>query len=236
VDTCSHCGADLPEKATFCPACGRRTDAPPPDPAELIARAGPAETHYYGLGPPLFVLSIAIVLLALGILLVATDNLAPGVILIVLALCLLPSFFAGLRRWPDTRFVRASVSTAGRVRGEADVAVESISTWSKAGREVVRLRRQQFQLRRERDGKIRELGVSAYSEDGRADELKAAAKELDRRIESNERTIQRTISGARRRVKKERATVAATEVITPEPAADADESPNPKRARGRRSA
>jgi zinc ribbon protein len=225
VDTCSHCGADLPEKATFCPACGRRTDAPPPDPTELLARVTPAEPHYYGLARPLFVLSIAVVLLVLGIVLVATGTLAPGVVLIVLALCLFPSFLAGLRRWPDTRFVRASLSTAGRVRGEADVAVESISTWSKAGRDLVRLRRQQFQLRRERDGRIRELGVSAYSEDGRADELKEAAKELDRRIEANERTIQRTVAGARRRVRKERAAVVATEVITPDTAGDADEAP-----------
>lgn len=206
----------------FCPACGRRTDAPPPDPSELPVAFQPAQTEprYYGLGPPLFALTIAILLLVVGITLTATDNLAPGVILIVLALCLLPTFLAGLRRWPDTRFVRASVSTAGRVRGEADVAVESISTWSRAGREVVRLRRRQFQLRRERDARIRELGVSAYAEDGRADELKAAAKELDQQIEANERTIQRTITGARRRVKKERATVASTEVIKP---AEADE-------------
>ena len=222
MDSCSHCGANLPEKAMFCPACGRRTDAPPPDPSELPVAFQPAQTEprYYGLGPPLFALTIAILLLVVGITLTATDNLAPGVILIVLALCLLPTFLAGLRRWPDTRFVRASVSTAGRVRGEADVAVESISTWSRAGREVVRLRRRQFQLRRERDARIRELGVSAYAEDGRADELKAAAKELDQQIEANERTIQRTITGARRRVKKERATVASTEVIKP---AEADE-------------
>ena len=29
VDSCSHCGGTLPADATFCPSCGRRTDAPP---------------------------------------------------------------------------------------------------------------------------------------------------------------------------------------------------------------
>jgi hypothetical protein len=215
VDTCSHCGAALPEKATFCPTCGRRTDAPPPDATTLPVFVRPEQPRWYGLATPLFVLLIAVALLVGGIVLVVADHLLPGILLIVLSLFLLPSFLAGLRRWPDTRFVRASVSTAGKVRDEGGVAVESITTWSKAGREVVRLRRQQFQLRRERDGKIRELGVSAYSDDGRMDELKAAAKDLDTRIEANEKTIQRTLSGARRRVRKERATVASTEVIKP---------------------
>jgi hypothetical protein len=218
---------DLPDKATFCPACGRRTDAPPPEPAELPADVWPAEPRYFGLGSPLVVLSVAVGLIVLGILVVVIGPLVPGVIAIVLGVCLLPSFFAGARRWPNANapLVRASLNTADRVRGEADVAVESIATWSKAGRDLVRHRRQQFQLRREREAKIRELGVSAYAEDGRADELKAAAKDLDKRIEANERTMQRTIAGARRRVRKERATVVATEVIAPEPADGEDEKP-----------
>ena len=135
---------------------------------------------------------------------------------IVVAVCLLPTFLAGARRWPDTRIARAGISTADRVRDEADVAVTSISTWSRAGRDTVRLRKEQFQLRRERDAKIRELGQSVFEDDGRADELKAEAKELDERIAANERELQRTIAGARRRFRKQRAAVVATEVISPE--------------------
>jgi hypothetical protein len=148
----------------------------------------------------------------------------------VLSLCLLPSFLAGARRWPDTPFARVGVSTAERVRDEADVAVASISTWSRAGRELVRLRKEQFQLRRERDAAIRELGLSVYSEDGRADELKASAKDLDERIAANEREQQRTVAGARRRVRKGRAAVVSTEIIKPgpdpsEPPAEPDAPP-----------
>jgi hypothetical protein len=225
VDTCSHCGVKLPAKATLCPVCGRRTDAPPPDPAVLPVGIRPAEPRFFGLGSPAVILSIAVGLIVLGIVLVVIGALAAGVIAIVLGVCLLPIFFAGARRWPNTPLASASLRTADRVRGDANVAVESISTWSKAGLDLVRHRRQQFQLRRERDAKIRELGVSVYAEDGRADELKAAAKELDRRIEANERTMQRTIAGARRRVRKERAAVDATEVIRPEPGGDEDEAP-----------
>ena len=135
---------------------------------------------------------------------------------IILAACLLPTFLAGARRWPETRLARAGVSTAGRVRDEADVAAESISTWSKTGRQVVRLRKEQFQLRRERDAKIRELGVSVFEEDGRADELKASAKELENRRLRNEREQQRAIASARRGTRKRRAAVVATEIIQPD--------------------
>ena len=112
------------------------------------------------------------------------------------------------------------VSTADRVRDEAGVAGESISAWSRAGRDVVRLRREQFRLRRERDAKVRELGTSFYSGDGRADGLKSAAKALDERMASNERELQRTVAGARRQSRKGRATVVPTEVIKPEPVED----------------
>jgi hypothetical protein len=96
------------------------------------------------------------------------------------------------------------------------VAVESISTWSQAGRDVVRLRKEQFRLRRERDAKIRELGVSVYEEDGRSDELKASAQELENRRLRNEREQQRAIASARRGTRKRRAAVVATEVIQPQ--------------------
>jgi hypothetical protein len=214
VSTCTHCGGELPEGAGFCPSCGRRTTTP-------VSRDVPidvqhAQPHYFGLAPPLFVLFSAATLLALGVVLLATGAFAVGVIAIVVAFCLLPTFLAGARRWPDTPVAQVGISAADRLRDEAGVAAESISTWGRAGREAARLRKEQFVLRRERDAKIRELGVAYYEDEPRAEDLKAEAKELDRRIAENERTLQRTIAGARRRVRKERAAVVSTEVIEPE--------------------
>lgn len=216
MDSCSHCGADLPANAVFCPSCGRRTDAPPAEPRDVPIDIQHAEPRYFGLGQPIFVFSLLVGLLVVGVILLALGSFAAGVIAIILAACLLPAFLAGARRWPDNRVARVGISTADRVRDEADMAVTSISTWSRAGRDVVRLRKKTFQLKRERDAKIRELGVSVYEDDGRSDELKAAAKELDARIAADERELQRTISGARRRVRQDRAAVVATEVIRPE--------------------
>ena len=216
METCSHCGGDLPDNATFCPSCGRRTDLPAPEPREEPIDVQHAEPHYFGLGSPVFVFGVMLVLLVGGIVLLVLGALALGVISIVLAACLLPTFLAGARRWPETRLARAGVSTAGRVRDEGDVAAESISTWSKTGRQVIRLRKEQFRLRRERDAKIRELGVSVYEEDGRADELKASAKELENRRLRNEREQQRAIGSARRGTRKRRAAVVATEIVQPD--------------------
>jgi hypothetical protein len=217
VDSCSHCGGALPADATFCPSCGRRTDAPPMTPRDVPIDVQHAEPRYFGLATPVFVLSAAAALLVLGIVLIATGLLVVGVVAIVLAVCLLPAFLAGARRWPETRIAQMGVSTVDRVRDEAGAAVESIAAWSRAGRDVARLRREQFRLRRERDEKVRELGVSFYSDDGQADELKAAAKELDERMASNERELQRAVAGARRQTRKGRAAVVPTEVIKPEP-------------------
>jgi hypothetical protein len=227
VESCSHCGGSLPADATFCPSCGRRTDAPPVTVRDVPIDVQHAEPRYFGLGTPVFVLSAAAALLVLGIVLIATGSLIVGVIAIVIAVCLLPAFLAGARRWPDTSIARLGVGTADRVRDEAGFAVESISAWSRAGRDVARLRKEQFTLRRERDAKVRELGFAFYSDDGRADELKAAAKALDERMAANEREMRRSVASARRQTRKGRATVAPTEVIKPEPVTEvaADEPP-----------
>ena len=224
MDACSHCGGDLPESAVFCPSCGRRTDAPPAEPREVPIDVQHAAPRYFGLGPPVFVFSLAVVLLVLGVVLLATTSVAFGVIAIILAFCLLPTFLAGARRWPDTPIARAGISTADRVRDETDVAVTSISTWSRASRDVVRLRKKTFQLGRELEAKIRALGQSAFDEDGRENALKAEAKELAARIDANERELKRTVASARRRVRKGRAAVVATEVIKPEESDALEES------------
>ena len=178
-----------------------------------------AEPRWFGLGPPVFVFGVAVALVALGIVLFAMGSVVLAVVALLLAVALVPSFLAGARRWPETRLARTSVSAADRARDEAGVAAGTVTAWSRAGLDVVRIRREQFGLRRERDARIRELGASVYAEDGRSDELKAAAAALDDRIEQNERELARAIAGARRSVRRDRAAVATTEIVEPEDSA-----------------
>jgi hypothetical protein len=177
-----------------------------------------AEPRYFGLAAPDVVFSAAVVLLAVGIALLVAGYLA-GLIAVVLAICLLPLFLAGARRWPDSPLARLGIGTAERVRDEAGVAAGSISAWSRAGRDVARLRREQYRLRRERDARIQRLGVSFYSDDGQADTLKAEARAFDDRIEASRRELETAIAGARRQMRQSRAAVVPTEVIEPEPEA-----------------
>lgn len=207
MTTCAHCGAEVPPNAAFCPSCGRRT-----------ADHGPVDVHYaeptyFGLGPPLLALTVALALVVLGIVLIATGSVAFGVLALVVGLCVFPSFLAGARRWPDHRVSRLGISTADRVRDERLAVAEVLSAWSRAGREALRLRKEQFALRREREARIRELGWSFYSDDGRADELKAQTQELDERIAANERELARTLAEARRRTRKGRAAAASTQAF-----------------------
>jgi hypothetical protein len=214
VESCSHCGGTLPADAAFCPSCGRRANAPVERDVPIDVQH--AEPHFFGLAPPVFVFGAAVGLLVLGAVLLVLGAVVAGVIAMVVAVCLVPTFIAGARRWPDSRLAHAGVSAADRVRDEAGVAAETVTTWSRASRDVARLRKEQFGLRRQRDAKVRELGVAVFAEDPRADEIKTAAQELDARITSNDRLLRETIAGARRRVRKERESVVATEVIEPE--------------------
>src|SRR5207302_698243 len=72
-------------------------------------------------------------------------------------------FLTIARRKPGGRIAAATVAALDRVRDEGAVAAVSLLTWSQAGRELVRLRRQQRRLRGELDATLRRLGQAVYS-------------------------------------------------------------------------
>lgn len=224
LESCPTCSTLLPPDARFCPGCGRRTelaaDEPAPEDlpveerdAEVPVKVQEAEPEYFGLGAPALVFGVAVLLLVLAILLLALGNWLVGLLLLIAAFLLLPAFLAGVRRWPDSAIAQLSLRTADRARDEASVAAETISTWSRAGREVVRRRREQFQLRRELDDKLRELGRSVLDADGATPALTAEARALDDRLHASEQELAETLEAARRRVRSERAAIASTEVL-----------------------
>jgi hypothetical protein len=249
LESCPTCSTPLPPDAHFCPGCGRQTelgaDTPPPDdlPVEEPGAAVPvtvreAEPQYFGLGAPALVFAVAVVLLVLAVLLLALGNWVAGLLLLAASFLLLPAFLAGVRRWPESAVAQLSLRTADRARDEASVAAEAISTWSRAGREVVRRRKEQFGLRRELDDKLRELGRSVLDADGATPALTAEARELDERLRASEQELAETLASARRHVRSERAAISSTEVLkgddeTAQALAESDEAeaepaPEPK--------
>jgi hypothetical protein len=227
LESCPTCSTLLPPDARFCPGCGRRTeldaDAPAPDDlpveereSEVPVTVREVEPQYFGLGAPAFVFGVAVVLLVLAVVLLALGNWVAGLLLLAAAFLLLPAFLAGVRRWPESTIAQLSMRTADRARDEASVAAETISTWSRAGREIVRRRREQFQLRRELDEKLRALGRSMLDADRSTPALTAAARELDERLRTSERELAETVAAARKRVRSERAAIASTKVLKPD--------------------
>ena len=224
---CPTCGAVVAPGAKYCAECGARVapdvveEAPPeleldgPD-DEVPVAEHVAEPQYFGLGPPLFVFTVAVVLFVVAVVLVALGSLVLGLLLLVVSFLLLPAFLAGARRWPDSGLARLSLSTAQRARGEASVAADAISTWSRAGRDVVRLRSEQFRLGRDLDAKLHELGRAVLDDDERVPQLTTEARALDERCRRNEAELEAVLHGAKSRVREERAAVVATEVRRPE--------------------
>ena len=154
--SCSHCGAARErELLPLVRAPHGRSLATGDVPIDVQH----AEPRWFGVGPPVFVFGVAVALVALGIVLIATGALVLGVVALLLAVALVPSFLAGARRWPDTRLARAGVVAADRGRDEAGVVAGTVTAWSRAG-DVVRIRREQFRLQRQRDARIRELGAA----------------------------------------------------------------------------
>jgi hypothetical protein len=219
LESCPACSTPLPPDARFCPRCGRATDASADDvPVDEPGAAVPvtvreAEPQYFGLGAPALVFGVAVVLLVLAVLLLATGHWVAGLLLLAASFLLLPAFLAGVRRWPESAIAQLSLRTADRARDEASVAAEAILTWSRAGREVVRRRKEQFGLRRELDEKLRELGRSVLDADGTTPALTTAARALDERLRASEEELAETLAAARRRMRSERAAIASTEVL-----------------------
>ena len=94
-------------------AAGRPLLPPPAARPTAEVREEPVDLHvaeprYFGLGPPVFVFSVALVLLVVGIVLIVRGQVGLGALAILISVCLLPTFLAGARRWPDGTRSRAS--------------------------------------------------------------------------------------------------------------------------------
>ena len=100
---CSHCGGDLPAERRLLSLVWAAHRCAAHEPRDVPIDVQHAKPRYFGLGPPVFVL-LARASPARPRRRPARAGLGrrPGVIAIALAVCLLPTFLAGARRWPDT--------------------------------------------------------------------------------------------------------------------------------------
>src|SRR4026209_2117942 len=147
---CSTGGAASAWDARFCQQCGRPLDERSP--------------HYYGvLSPgPAFVLGC--LLLVAAVIAVLAGSAIAAIILLAIAVVAFVFFYEAARRNPDDRVARVVASSGDHLRGWVRLAVASVAAWTRAGRAVVRLRRESRSLRREREPTLRLLGGAVYRE------------------------------------------------------------------------
>lgn len=210
---CSACGSASAWDANFCQQCGRafRDDEPRP--------------RYYGvLSPgPAFVLG-AVLLVAAVIALIAGSVIA-AIVLLVLAVIAFVFFYGAARRKPDDAVARGVFSTAHRLRGWATFARASTAAWTRALRDVLRIRGEARSLRREREPALRSLGDAAYREDEPLVEtLRQRIREIDDELAKREEARAEALAAARRHVDEEHEVVQATRRLSVDEIESAEDS------------
>jgi len=207
---CSTCGAASAWDARFCQQCGRPLDERSP--------------HYYGvLSPgPAFVLGC--LLLVAAVIAVLAGSVIAAIILIAIAVVALVFFYEAARRNPDDRVAWFVASSGDHLRGWVRLAAASVAAWTRAGRDVVRLRRESRSLRREREPTLRLLGDAVYREDEPlVQTLLERIREIDGELEKREEARVEALATARRHVDEERGAAGPTQRFT------LDETPTKER-------
>jgi hypothetical protein len=123
-------------------------------------------------------------------------------------------FVAAARRAPASRLTATTLSATGRAGQYVGLARVAVSSWSAAGRDVVRLRNRRRKLQEEQEDIIVRLGRAVHADDAEETEaLRQQAQQHDAEIEECETELEAALAQARERVSRERMSVSPTEVI-----------------------
>jgi hypothetical protein len=211
---CSVCGADPPPSARFCPRCGSPLEPGGVEEPAIIAGApepGPSPRVTFWLIPADLVLGLLLVVLGVAIALLVVGRFISGSVLLVIAVALGRLLASPATRLPDSRLGRLLATAGVGARVRSVFAATLVSSWSHAGREIVRLRRERRQLDHKRDTLIHSLGEAAYRGDREeATRYRAEAQACDAEIDTCVREERRALDEAHARIERERLTVQAT--------------------------
>ncbi len=214
---CSVCGANPPLSARFCPRCGYALEPGGVEEPAIIAGAPEPELSprvTFWVIPADVVLGLLLVVLGFAIALLVAGRFISGSVLLVIAVGLGRLLASPATRLPDSRFGRLLATAGVGARGRSVFAVTLVSSWSHAGREIVRLRRERRRLDRKRETLIHSLGEAAYRGDRQeATRYRAETRACDAEIDTSIREERRALDEAHARIERERLTVQATRAL-----------------------
>lgn len=176
------------------------------------------EPRYFGLTPHVLVAVLGAGALLAAVALLASGDVAVGVLLLVASLLLGALFFEQARRRRASSLDRAAAAAVDRSLALAGFTRVTVGAWTGASRRAAKLRLEARKLARERTHVQLELGGAVHVEDEtKVEVLKARMRELDEEIERRGREARAAIEEAQRRMKQEQLAVSATRIRRPSP-------------------
>jgi len=187
-----------------------------------------AQTRWFGVPPPLFLLGLASAAFAFAVLLFAGGSWALGLVLLGLSALLLAAFLEVARRRPDSALTRASSLAAGGARSWAGTQLELVRARTSAIAEVQRVRAKRSLIESERRMAQLRLDEAVRSEDAEAaDAARERLRELDRAEQRLEGREEAGRAHANERIRRVRLSVQQTMIVKPEPYPPPDEGDPP---------
>jgi type IV secretory pathway TrbD component len=169
-----------------------------------------AEPRAFGLLSPALLAAAAAACFVLAIVLFALGSWAGATLLIGLTAVAGAFFVVAATRDPRSRTARASAE----LRGFVALAGTSACAWSRAGREVLRLRVDRLRLHTALRGRLLELGEAVHRDDAvRAEQLKAETRAIEAALAECDRLLAAAVARARGEVGDERLSAQRTRVL-----------------------
>jgi hypothetical protein len=152
-----------------------------------------------------------------GIVLLVAGYVLVGALLLVGAALLALIWAEQARRSRATAFDRVTAAAVDHTRALAGFTGSSVRAWTRAGREIARLRLEANRLAKQRSQLQYALGGAAYAgDDAEVARLRDELRALDERIGACVARANEVVEEMRRTTARERLAVAPTEVRTPD--------------------
>jgi hypothetical protein len=190
----------------------------PPD-TETPATWGESRPRYFGVPPRGLAAVVAAFAFGAGVVLLASGYVLAGVLLIVAAALLAAIYAEQARRRRDTAFDRVAAATVDHTRALAGFTGSSVRAWTKAGRELARLRLEASRRAKERNQLQYALGGAVHAgDDAEVERLKAELQAADRRIAACLAEANEVVEQMRATRAQEKLAVVSTEIRRPDDA------------------